>query len=122
MHAASRCTEVGCLIPLQNLKWKAPIGPGSSSPIVWGERVFVTSFSGEAEDVERTLHCIDRSTGKSQWTFKIGNDGREDAYRSYITEHGYASSTPVTDRHDHDSTVWWALISSKNTGSVGKLK
>ncbi|MCB1087709.1 MAG: PQQ-binding-like beta-propeller repeat protein, partial [Verrucomicrobiae bacterium] len=31
----------------ENLKWKADLpGPGSSSPIVWGDRVFVTCYSG----------------------------------------------------------------------------
>ena len=97
-----RATSVKSKLPLkwsdtQNLKWKTPIGAGSSSPIVWGDRVFVTSFAGSASDVERTLHCIDRATGKQKWTFKVANEGREDAYRGYITEHGYASSTPVTD-------------------------
>jgi len=97
-----RATSADSAIPLkwneaENLKWKSPIGAGSSSPIVWGDRVFVTSFSGEAGDVQRTLRCIDRATGKENWTFSVANEGSEDAYRGYITEHGYASSTPVTD-------------------------
>lgn len=97
-----RATSADSDIPVtwsesKNLQWKTPINAGSSSPIVWGDHVFVTSFTGEAADVTRTLHCIDRQSGKSKWTFSIKNDGREDAYRGYITEHGYASSTPVTD-------------------------
>ena len=97
-----RATSAESNLPLEwsednNLKWKAPIGAGSSSPIVWEDRIFVTSFSGEAENVRRTLHCIDRKTGAEQWVFQINNEGREDAYQGYIIEHGYASSTPVTD-------------------------
>ena len=57
----------------------------------------MTSYSGTGRDVKRTLHCIDRTTGKSKWTFEIANSGPEDAYRGYINEHGYASNTPVTD-------------------------
>ena len=59
--------------------------------------MFVTSFGGDGSEVQRKLHCIDRKTGKETWAFSIANEGREDSYRGYITEHGYASSTPVTD-------------------------
>ncbi len=31
----------------RNLKWKTPLpGPGSSSPIIWGQHVYVTCYSG----------------------------------------------------------------------------
>lgn len=97
-----RASSINSKIPVEwnestNLKWKAPIGPGSSSPIIWEDHIFVTSYSGEAGNVQRSLHCIDRKTGEERWVFTIKNEGREDAYQGYITEHGYASSTPVTD-------------------------
>ena len=81
----------------ENVRWKAPLGAGSSSPIVWGEQVFVTSYSGSGQDVVRTLHCLDRRTGASRWRFEVPNSGPEDAFRGYINEHGYASNTPATD-------------------------
>lgn len=81
----------------ENLKWRSPIGPGSSSPIVWNDKVFVTSYEGTGQDVVRSLHCINRKTGASEWIAKVTNDGYEDAGRGYIMEHGYASNTPVTD-------------------------
>ena len=80
-----------------NLKWKAPIGAGSSSPIVWGNRVFVTSYSGSGATCERTVHCFDQADGNRIWSQVVENEGPEDAYQGYITEHGYASNTPVTD-------------------------
>jgi len=97
-----RATSANSELPLEwnetkNLKWKTPIGSGSSSPIVFGDRVFVTSFSGDNENVERTLHCFDRADGREVWTFKVANEGPEDSYGGYITEHGYAGGTPVTD-------------------------
>ncbi len=90
-----------------NLKWKIALpGPGSSSPIVSGDRVFVTCYSGygtNRSDVEnisalkRHLLCIDRGTGKVIWEKQVKASQPEDPFRGYLTEHGYASHTPVTD-------------------------
>ena len=54
--------------PTKNLKWKVPLpGPGSSSPIVVGDRVFVTCYSGyglsrsdpgDQKGLRRHLVCI----------------------------------------------------------------
>jgi len=82
----------------ENLKWKTPLpGAGSSSPIVVGDRIFVTSFSGEGQSLERQLVCIDRKDGAIQWTQSVVAEQPEDAYQGYLKEHGYASSTPVSD-------------------------
>lgn len=91
----------------QNLKWKLELpGRGSSSPIVFGDRVFVTCYSGYGMDsrnpgsmrnLKRHLLCIDRKSGKTTWTQTIPAVVPEDDYRGSICEHGYASSTPVTD-------------------------
>lgn len=87
----------------ENLRWKTPLpGPGSSSPIVHGDRVFVTSYSGvegngAPAQLVRHLLCIDRATGKVNWQRQIALEGPEDSYQGYLTEHGYASNTPVTD-------------------------
>jgi outer membrane protein assembly factor BamB len=91
----------------ENLKWKTALpGPGSSSPIVWGDRVFVTCYSGyglnrrspgEMKNLKRHLICLDRPGGKVLWNKIIPAASREDQYRGFISEHGYASHTPVTD-------------------------
>ena len=45
-----------------NIAWKAPIpGKGHSSPICWGDRVFVTS--AVKRDKMRLLVAVDRLTG-----------------------------------------------------------
>ena len=59
--------------PTENLKWKTPLpGAGVSSPIVVGDRVFVTCYSGygidrrdpgEIENLKRHLVCVDRESG-----------------------------------------------------------
>src|SRR2546426_7367523 len=53
----------------ENTAWKVELpGMGSSSPIVVGERVFVTCFSGTvAQEVVRHVLCFDRKTGKPLW-------------------------------------------------------
>lgn len=88
-----------------NLKWKADLpGKGSSSPIVLGNRIFVTCYSGYGQtnggddaDLARHLVCVERSSGKIAWAKTVKNSADEDRYQGFITEHGYASSTPVTD-------------------------
>jgi outer membrane protein assembly factor BamB len=85
----------------ENVRWKTPIpGKGHSSPIVWGERVFVTTCLEEKG--ERVLICLDRRDGKVLWqrvvlTAKLE---RKHALNSY------ASATPVTD----DKHVWVAFL------------
>jgi len=91
----------------ENLKWKTALpGPGSSSPIVWGDKVFVTCYSGygtdkrapgEMKNLKRHLICIDRASGKVLWDKSVAGEKNEDRYRGFICEHGYASQTPVTD-------------------------
>ena len=64
----------------KNLKWKVTLpGPGHSSPIVVGDRVLVTCWSGygvegnrgEQKDLKRHLICIDRKTGKEKWATAV---------------------------------------------------
>jgi len=91
----------------KNLRWKTPLpGPGSSSPIVHGDDVFVTCYSGYGLPGERGgvpaklvrhLVCIDRGTGRLRWQRDVPAELPEDAYEGYLTEHGYASSTPIVD-------------------------
>ena len=84
----------------QNLLWKAALpGPGSSSPVIHGDDVFVTCYTGGAPGaaVVRHLLCFDRTTGAEKWRREVPADGPEDPYEGFLTEHGYASSTPVVD-------------------------
>jgi outer membrane protein assembly factor BamB len=89
------------------VKWNAALpGPGSSSPIVVGDRVFVTCYSGYGVDAAnpgamekliRFLVCVNRRTGDVRWTAEVPAFTPEDPYRGFIAEHGYASSTPASD-------------------------
>jgi len=90
----------------KNLKWKIALpGPGSSSPIVWGDRLFITCYSGygvegsvgNVGDLKRHLLCIHPDDGSVRWSKTVDSTAKEDAWRGYIREHGYASSTPICD-------------------------
>ena len=90
-----------------NLKWKAEIpGAGSSTPIVVGDRVYVTCYSGYGTDLNsagnskslaRHLIALDLNTGKEIWTASVVNTSTEDQFQGFLTEHGYATSTPTSD-------------------------
>ena len=91
----------------ENLKWKVALpGPGSSSPIVVRDKVFVTSWTGYGSergnpgnqaDLRRHLICLDRETGKTIWSKAIEPVLPEDRYGGMFAQHGYASHTPVSD-------------------------
>lgn len=92
----------------KNIKWKVALpGPGSSSPIVSGEIVFVTCYSGygiapeepgKIENLKRHLLSLKLGDGKVVWSRSVDAVQPEDEFFGRgIIEHGYASSTPVTD-------------------------
>ena len=98
----------------QNVKWKTIIpGHGWSSPIAWGERIFVTSvipvgdteaprkglyFQGErpAPTIEHRfmLYAIDFASGRIVWEREVHRGVPPQARHLKNT---YASETPVTD-------------------------
>src|SRR5687768_13796368 len=53
--------------PNENLRWRMPLPEGNSSPIVVGDRVFVTGFDA---DKLITL-AIDRQSGKLAWRAEL---------------------------------------------------
>ena len=91
----------------ENVRWKAALpGPGLSSPIVVGDRIVVTCWSGYAvdaaepgdmEDLKRNVVCLDRETGNILWQHTEDPVLPEDQFRGMFAENGYASHTPATD-------------------------
>ena len=64
----------------ENVVWKTEIpGQGWSSPIVWGDRVFVTSATDNGTKC-RVL-CLDRKSGKIAWN---KDQWRDDEYAGGI--------------------------------------
>ena len=90
----------------KNVKWKTDLpGPGLSSPIVIGNRIVVTCWTGYAagneegslDDLKRNVICIDRGNGKIVWNRPVDSTGRESTYTGMFAQNGYASHSPVTD-------------------------
>jgi len=73
-----------------NVAWKIPLpGPAGSTPVVWGDRIFLTSVDGS----NLILMCFD-TDGKEQWRQTISSSGDK---RVRNDEGNYASPSPVTD-------------------------
>lgn len=91
----------------QNLAWKTQLpGRGASSPAIWGDRIFLTAFSGFGESVEQPgnkanlkLHmlAIDRTAGEIVWDKSFAANESTQGFGKRVADHGYATSTPATD-------------------------
>jgi len=88
----------------QNLLWKTELpGAGSSSPIVVGDKVFLTSYSGyrvrgmppgDMRQLIRHVVCLSASDGRILWKADLPAALPES---ESVREHGYAASTPACD-------------------------
>jgi outer membrane protein assembly factor BamB len=79
--------------PGKNVVWKVELPFSYSSPIVVGDRVFVTGF----EDEKLLTFCLDRETGKILWQRGIV---RERAAK-ITPSNGPATPTPVSDGEEN---------------------
>jgi len=84
-------------LPLQwsdkeNVRWRVSLpGPGNSSPIVWGDRVFVTQ--AVQKENRRCVMCYDRASGKLLWQSGVSYTEEEPTQEN----NPYCSGTPATD-------------------------
>ncbi|MDR3183557.1 MAG: PQQ-binding-like beta-propeller repeat protein [Planctomycetaceae bacterium] len=76
----------------ENIAWKTAIpGTGWSSPIVWNDRIFLTSTTSEGKECH--VFALDRKTGKILWDKIIFTQVPEQKH----PRNSYATPTPVTD-------------------------
>ena len=121
-----------------NIRWRTEVpGLGHSSPIVWGDQVFVTTavsaagtaatrglrdasiLSNDKAPQSWRLYCLDRVSGRILW-MRVAREGTPRSARHLNAT--YANSTPATDgRHvvaffgseglycyDVDGTLIWS--------------
>src|SRR5437870_823728 len=101
-----------------NIKWKAPLpGRGSSTPIVWGDQVFVvtaikTDRKADPDKLPKVdprfqknttpptnyhqfvVLSFDRRTGKPRWQHQANEQVPHEGHHS---SHSYAAGSPTTD-------------------------
>jgi outer membrane protein assembly factor BamB len=82
----------------EHVKWRTTIpGEGHSSPIVWGNHIFLTTATNGGATV--SMLAYNRSTGAQLWQTVLPTSGVEHVYQ----KNSRASATPVTD-----GTLVWA--------------
>jgi outer membrane protein assembly factor BamB len=122
----------------QNIVWKTALpGPGASSPVVSGDRIYLTCYTGyfipdqpggSLDDLKRHLIALRQENGEIIWDQTVPAKLPEE---SRIRDHGYAANTPAVDAdrvyvffgksgvfaYDHDGTqLWQADVGSKTSG------
>ena len=91
----------------RQIVWKTVLpGAGTSSPIVFGDRIYLTAHTGygtapddpgRMADLKRLVLCIDRDRGNILWQQEVPATLPETEYGGRMHWHGYASSTPAVD-------------------------
>lgn len=116
----------------QNIRWKVPVsGKGTSSPVVWGDRIFFltaieTARAGTPERAQASepnepapfhggknpknvykfdVVCLDLATGQTLWQQTACETVPHEGHHP---DHGFASYSPVTD-----GTHVWASFGSR---------
>ena len=101
----------------KNVAWKTDLlGYGQSSPVIWRQRIFVTTIQGDMKNVP-TIQCLELENGKEVWK-KEFKSTQEIKASDYVTR---SSPTPAVDGErcysffesgeliatDHDGNVQW---------------
>lgn len=83
----------------QDVRWVADLGGiGNSSPVIWGDRLFVTAADEPSQ--QRWLICLNTADGTERWR-------AESQFTSYKKHknNSFASSTPAVDQR-HVYQLW----------------
>ncbi len=123
-----------------NVVWKTTLpGPGASSPITFGDRIFLTCYGGylvpgqsegSLNQLQRHLIALRRDTGDVIWDQAVPAKLPEE---ESIRDHGYAANTPAVDADriyaffgksgvfafDHQGNQLWQADVGSNTSGWG---
>lgn len=114
--------------PADGVRWSVAVPWSPSSPCIWGDRIFLTTF----HDGRLETRCYDRADGTLRWTRGVQPDALEDFHRS---DGSPAAATPATDGrhvvsyfgsfgvicHDRDGNELWRhpLPAARSAGQYG---
>lgn len=109
----------------ENIAWKIPLpGQGASSPVVFGDKVYLTCFTGydpesggSMDRLERHLLCLSRSNGEILWDKAVPTSGTEEAPTRGSS---LAGNTPVAD--DDGVFAFFAKSGVKAYDHQGELR
>ncbi len=99
--------------------WRASVGEGSSSPLVVGDRVFLTGWSKNVD----TIVCLNADTGQEQWRQSY----RQPRYgRHAVGDQALYSGACSTPEYDADTGLLFSLgvdgdLNAWDTRQQGKL-
>ena len=122
----------------ENIVWKTALpGAGASSPVVLGDHIYLTCYTGylvpgepggTLDDLEHHLLCLAASDGRILWRRTVKAKLPEE---ESIRDHGYAANTPAADAervyvffgksgvhsYDHDGNpLWQSDVGAKTSG------
>ncbi|MDA1165870.1 MAG: PQQ-binding-like beta-propeller repeat protein [Planctomycetota bacterium] len=127
----------------ENIAWKTKLpGRGASSPVVFGNRIFLTAFSGygltfedPGDKANLKLHvlCFERDSGKLMWDKSLSASSASQNFSQRVADHGYATGTPATDgeavyayfgvsgvvAYDMDGNLMWQADVGSGTAGFG---
>ncbi len=75
--------------PTKNVVWKTDLPPGYSSPVLVGDRIFLTAVDNE----KLFTICLDRATGRINWRREIPRPRKAELHKA----NGPASPSPTSD-------------------------
>lgn len=129
----------------KNIAWKTKLpGPGSSQPVLWGNRIFVTSFSGfdpgsmkhgeqrKADTLRYHVTCLSKD-GEILWSQERTPINEINQQSRNIAFHGWSTPTPLVDEQrlyasfgtgglfcfDHDGNELWRVSIGKDMPDWG---
>ncbi len=127
-----------------NVAWKTALpGRGASSPVLFGDRIYLTAFTGygidktapgKESDLKRHLLCINPTDGAILWGKTIPTTSKKNPFTTWaVSLHGFASSTPAVDKtgiyvffgatgvlaFDHEGSELWRTNVGSDTHSFG---
>ena len=81
----------------ENVKWKVAFSkPGYNSPVIWGDRIFISGADEEA----KVVTCYNRHTGQLLWEREVKDIPGSPATMPRVTDDtGWAAPTMAVDGH-----------------------
>jgi len=116
----------------KNVLWKAKVGTGYSTPVIWQDKVYVLGEPG-------TLYCLEKTTGNISWSLSTSDNDVAPAEKGKLnvvsSGCGNAAATPVVSnegvfivlasgivtRIGHDGKrVWLKAFEQPMNGAYGR--